>query len=74
MASFSLKVGSSNSLFTSYGMKEFCDLPAGNLPSFIEVIITVSKSKTRLSKTPIICNPFNGSPSNETSARSITCL
>ena len=74
MASFSLKVGSPNSFFTSYGIKEFCDFPAGNFPSFIEVIMTVSKSSTRVSRTPISCKPSRGSPSKETSAKSITCL
>ncbi len=55
-------------------MNEFCDFPEGNLPSFTEVITTFSKSRTLLSRTPIICKPVNGSPSNETSAKSITCL
>jgi hypothetical protein len=48
-------------------MKEFWDFPAGNLPSFIEVTITVSKSKPDF-LTPIICKPLSGSPSKETSA------
>ena len=66
MASRSLYVGKPFSSFTSYGIKELFDFPPGNLPSFNEVIITFSKSKTRLSKIPIIWRPLSGSPSKET--------
>ena len=56
------------------GMNELFDFPAGNLPSLTDVIITVSKSKTLDSKTPIICKPCRGSPSKEISDNSIICL
>jgi hypothetical protein len=48
---FLLKSWQAYARFTSYGIKEFCDLPH-NFPSFIEVIMTVSKSKTRLPRLP----------------------
>ena len=62
MASFSLNVGKPNSIFTSKGIKEFCCELAGKTPSFVEVSIIFSKSKTRVSNMPINCKPLNGSP------------
>ncbi len=55
-------------------MKELFVFPAGNLPSFIDVMITVSKFSTLLSNTPMICSPESGSPSKDTSAVSINFL
>ncbi len=47
---------------TAYGMKDVSFTPLGILPSLHESTRTWSKSRLRVSRTPMICSPTIGSP------------